>query len=260
MTPLLEARGLCKRFGGLTALEGLNLELQEGEILGVIGPNGAGKTTLFSLIAGSLPPSSGDVRLRGRRITGQPPHRVVRAGIARTHQIVRPFRELTVRENVAIGVHHGKRRAGGNVAQRTHDLLAFVGLEARASERSSALTLAEQKRLELARALGTAPEVLLLDEVIAGVNPSEALALAALIRSIRDERKVSILLIEHVMPAVMKLSDRVLVLDHGRSIALGAPALVVRETRVIEAYLGTEAAAESGLHTDSSSAGEAPTP
>jgi branched-chain amino acid transport system ATP-binding protein len=245
MTAVLEARGLGKRFGGLTALEGVNVELGEGEILGVIGPNGAGKTTLFSLIAGALPPSAGEVRLRGRRMTGQPPERVVHAGIARTHQIVRPFRELTVRENVAVGAHHGRHRAGGDVAQRTAELLAFVGLEARADERASALTLAEQKRLELARALGTAPEVLLLDEVIAGVNPSEALALAGLIRSIRDERKVSILLIEHVMPAVMKLSDRVLVLDHGRSIALGVPAEVVRDARVIEAYLGSDAAAES---------------
>jgi branched-chain amino acid transport system ATP-binding protein len=138
-------------------------------------------------------------------------------------------------------------------------LLAFVGLEARASERSAALTLAEQKRLELARALGTAPEVLLLDEVIAGVNPSEALALASLIRSVRDERRVSILLIEHVMPAVMKLSDRVLVLDHGRGIALGAPALVVRDPRVIEAYLGSDAAAESGADPNLPSGGEAST-
>jgi len=240
MTNLLEVRGLSKRFGGLTALDGLDLDLEQGQILGVIGPNGAGKTTLFSLIAGSRTPSGGDVYLRGRRITGEPAHRVVRAGLVRTHQIVRPFLALSLRENVAVGAHHGRRRKGGNVRERSAELLAFVGLGGRAEERASTLTLADQKRLELARALGTAPDVLLLDEVIAGLNPSQALAFAELIRSIRDQLEVSILLIEHVMPAVMRLSDRVLVLDHGRSIAFGTPEDVVRDPGVIAAYLGDE--------------------
>lgn len=243
MSRLLEARGLSKRFGGLSALAGLDLDLEEGEILGVIGPNGAGKTTLFSLLAGAMSPTSGDVRLRGRRMTGLPAHRVVRAGIARTHQIVRPFAKLSLRENVAIGAYHGVRRSGGSVRARCTELLELVGLGDRADQLAASLNLADQKRLELARALGTAPDVLLLDEVIAGLNPREALVFAELIRSLRDTRKISILVIEHVMPAVMTLSDRVLVLDHGRRIALGVPSEVVRDPRVIAAYLGQEVAA-----------------
>ncbi len=235
---LLAARGLSKRFGGLKAVDGVDLELKEGEILGVIGPNGAGKTTLFSLITGSIPPTSGEVHLEDRRMTGLPAHRVVRAGVVRTHQIVRPFPNLTVAENVVVGAIHGVRRAGGAARERAAEALAFVGLDGRAADLPGALTLSGRKRLELARALATAPRVLLLDEVIAGVNPTEANALAALIRRIRTERKVAIVMIEHVMAAVMSLSDRVVVLDHGKRIAEGTPAEVVRLPQVVEAYLG----------------------
>jgi ABC-type branched-subunit amino acid transport system ATPase component len=238
VTALLAARALSKRFGGLKAVDAVDLELAGGEILGVIGPNGAGKTTLFGLIAGSLPPTSGEVLLEGGRLTGLAAHRVVRAGVVRTHQIVRPFPNLSVADNVVVGAIQGARRAGGPARERAAETLAFVGLADRARDAPGSLTLAGRKRLELARALATAPRVLLLDEVIAGVSPTEAMTLAGLIRRIRDEREVSIVMIEHVMPAVMSLSDRVIVLDHGRKIAEGTPQEVVRAPQVVEAYLG----------------------
>ena len=240
MTALLETRRLTRRFGGLCALDGVDLALREREILGVIGPNGAGKTTLFSLIAGSLAPSSGDILLDGRPVTRLPAHRCVRAGIVRTHQIVRPFGNLTVFENLMVA-SHARSGAAGHARERAAELLDFVGLGERAAHYPGSLTLAGRKRLELARALATGPRVVLLDEVVAGVNPTEAIAFTALIRRVRDERGVAVIMTEHVMPAVMSLSDRVMVLDHGKRIAEGTPQQVVDDPLVVSAYLGTAA-------------------
>jgi branched-chain amino acid transport system ATP-binding protein len=239
--PLLTVRSLCKSFGGLRALDCVDLTLVDGEIHGVIGPNGAGKTTLFSIIAGSQRPTAGEVLLGSERVSDLPAHRVVQRGIVRTHQIVRPFPNLTTLENVTVAALHVGGRAEGPARDRAEAVLELVGLADRAADSPGMLTLAGRKRLELARALATAPRVLLLDEVVAGLNPTEAVALAALIRKIR-ERGVSIIMIEHVMPAVMSLSDRVTVLNYGKKIAEGKPAEVVADAGVIEAYLGRGAA------------------
>ena len=235
---LLVARGLSKRFGGLHAVAGLDLAVAPGEMLGLIGPNGAGKTTVFNLLSGFLTADAGDVRFNGRSIVGLAPHAICRLGLARTFQIVRPFPRMTVLENVRVGALARHPRAPEALAQ-ARDVVARVGLTARDRVAASALTLAERKRLELARALATGPSLLLLDEVMAGLNPTEIETIIQLIRGIH-ESGVSILLIEHNMRAVMALSHRIVVLSFGERIAEGTPAEIASHPKVVEAYLGEE--------------------
>jgi branched-chain amino acid transport system ATP-binding protein len=235
---LLEVRGLSKRFGGLQAVGGLDLAMAEGEMLGLIGPNGAGKTTVFNLLSGFLLPDAGEIRFSARRLEGLKPHAICRLGLARTFQIVRPFARLSVLDNVkvaALSRHHAMAEA----LAAARAVLERVGLDGRAAEIAARLTLADRKRLELARALATEPTLLLLDEVMAGLNATEIDAMVRLVGAINAEG-ISVLLIEHNMRAVMSLSHRVIVLSFGEKIAEGPPRAVAADRRVIEAYLGDE--------------------
>jgi branched-chain amino acid transport system ATP-binding protein len=235
---ILEVRDVTKRFGGLQALSEVTFDLGAGEILGLIGPNGAGKTTLFNVINGVFRPEKGQVIFRDEDITDLPAYEVARRGLARAYQVVRPLSDLTVRENVMVGACFGREQSSLTGAARVADeVLAQVGLSGKAELLAGSLNVAEKKRLELARALGSQPYLLLLDEVLAGLNPSEIAMMMETIRQIRDSG-ITILMIEHVMQAMMSISDRILVLDYGELIAQGLPQEVVNNPQVIEAYLG----------------------
>ena len=240
---IIEVTGITKNFGGLRALHNITFTLKTGEILGLIGPNGAGKTTLFNIIAGTFPPSSGTVVFDGEDITFFTSREICHKGISRTYQLVRPFSSLTVYENVLVGSYFGKPEAmpSGPVEKDARDLLGLTGLLSKANIPAKNLTLVGRKQLEIARALATRPKVLLLDEAISGLNPAETETVMGLIREIQ-KRGTTIIMIEHIMKAVMGLSDRIIVLNFGELIAEGTPDQISKNKAVIEAYLGAEAA------------------
>jgi branched-chain amino acid transport system ATP-binding protein len=242
MSALLKVENVSKRFRGLVAVDRVSFEVPEGAIFAVIGPNGAGKTTLFNTIAGELAPDGGSIVFSGERIDGLSPDRVCRRGIGRTFQLVRPFPALSVEDNAIVGAllhrHHVV-----DARAHAHEVLRRLDLYDKRAQPASALTLPDRKRLEVARALATDPKLLLLDEVMAGLRPTETDRIVSILRELNRETGLTILLIEHVMRAVMALASRILVLHHGAAIAEGAPEAVVREPAVIDSYLGAEAVA-----------------
>jgi len=238
-TTLLEGHGLTKRFGGVLALDNVDITIEKGTIMGLIGPNGAGKTTLFNALSGTYPLTAGKILFKGKDITNRHADKICKLGIARTFQIPRPFPEMTCFENVKVAIINRPEGVKGTTVEAVaDDILEFLGLSHRRETEAKHLNLIEKKRLEMARALATDPELLLLDEVLAGLNTQEIGEAITLIRRLRDERQITILWIEHVMGAIMKVAEKILVLDQGRKLMEGTPEEVVHDPKVIQAYLG----------------------
>ncbi|MBI4790539.1 MAG: ABC transporter ATP-binding protein [Chloroflexi bacterium] len=239
---ILESERVTKNFGGLAAVSRVDFNVDQGQVVGLIGPNGAGKTTLFNLISGALVPDSGEIRFKGKKISGVKPHQICHGGVARTFQAVHIFGTLSARDNVLLGALFGKSRSvsSADAAQEAMELLDFTGLSAMSATLAKDLTLANQKRLEVARALATQPELLLLDELMAGLNPTEVAQAMEMVTQIRD-KGITILMIEHVMKAIMNVCDRIIVLHHGEKIAEGTPQEIATSKTVVEVYLGESA-------------------
>jgi branched-chain amino acid transport system ATP-binding protein len=236
--PLLHLDNVSKAFGGVAAVKSVSLTVEPGEILGVMGPNGSGKTTLFNLVSGALAPDSGDVFLLGERTNGLPPHQLCRRGLARTFQLVRPFLALTVLENVLVGLGYGRERLTGAPARdKAVELLTTLGVAGQSDRVANTLTVMDRKRLELARALATSPKLLLLDEFMAGLTPTETTAAIRIIRELQRDG-LTVILVEHIVWALLDVSHRIVVLSAGEKIADGAPAGVASDAHVIEVYLG----------------------
>jgi len=244
--PILEGSGLTIRFGGLTAVSNVDFSVEQGEIFGLIGPNGAGKTTLFNLISAALKPQSGSIRFKGREITGLKPYRICRMGLARTFQVVKLFGNMNLLDNVVLAAAFGRERGINRVKaeKEAAELLEFVELPIGEDTLAKELTLGRQKRLEVARALATQPDLLLLDEMMEGLNPTEVAKAMALVRKIQG-RGVTVIMIEHVMKAIMTVCERIMVLHHGAKIAEGTPSQVSADKTVIEVYFGAKSNAGS---------------